>query len=383
LRILFTQKLAGTAGSEKHLLELIPNLKHRGVDVAFLQVQHPRDKNRNIDFHQDLLQAQVPVYSCETRFILSPFFLFRLVRLLRSINPQVLHTNLIHMDFIGALIKQFFLPKLKIVCTKHGYRDLYQSKHGLDSSRLRKNLFNFLSSWASKRADTIIFISQGLRTFFEKGGLSRGRSHVTIHYGFNLSGFVGNQTLTNYRFGRHQMLIIGRLVAVKQHLLVINLIPDLLRMVPDAVLVIVGSGPLKDELIRRTTELGVCNSVRFEGFQQNIHNYIGDSDLVLVPSVAEGFGITVLEAWAHAKAVVGFDVPAVNEIIENKMDGVLVKAFNHADFLNSMVDLLLSPERSRRLGENGRAKLMGKFSVSRMTGDTLRVYEGLLNSWRS
>ena len=74
--------------------------------------------------------------------------------------------------------------------------------------------------------------------------------------------------------------------------------------------------------------LNITSHIRWEGFKSNIHDYIRDSDLMVLPSSAEGFGLVILEAWQHLKPVIAFDVPAPNEIISDKVNGRLVTAFD-------------------------------------------------------
>lgn len=98
----------------------------------------------------------------------------------------------------------------------------------------------------------------------------------------------------------------------------IQAMPSVVRRIPDVQLIIGGSGPLKENLVRTTEALGLQAFIRFEGFipENSLPDYYGASDLFVLPTIdLEGFGLVTLEALASGLPVVGTPVGGTKEIL--------------------------------------------------------------------
>lgn len=377
MKVLLTQKMAGISGSERYFLSFLPELRKRGIDARFLVVQHPRNRQKNLGFIRELEANQVPVEVINSRFSISPWLIWKMAQLIRSQGFDLLQTNLIHADVWGACIKKFFLPKLKLLSVKHGYSEQYQTRHGLDPAHLRTDLMAVLTRWAGKHADRVISISDALNRFMTKGGLISADKGLAIPYGFDFAHVTTAVAPGGLRFGSPQIVVAGRVVPVKQHHLLLKILPALIKQFPDLAVVMVGAGPLLEDMKKMSDELGLTKHVHWEGFRTNMHDYIRDSDLMVIPSAAEGFGLVVLEAWHHAKPVVAFDVPAINEIIDDGVNGILVQPFNESRLLTSLSQLIGSSENMRNMGTAGRNKQQEHYRVNKMVDRTLAQMKAL------
>lgn len=380
MKVLLTQKMAGISGSERYLLSILPELQKRGVDARFLVVQHPRNRNKNLGFIQELEAKRVPVEVIDSRLSISPWLIWKMARLIKSQGFDLLQTNLIHADVWGACIKRFFIPKLKILSMKHGYSEQYQTRYGLDSAHLKTDFMAVLTRWAGRNADRVISISEALNSFLITGRLISDKKGVVIPYGFDFSDVPSSVESGLLRFGSPQILVAGRIVPVKQHHFLLRALPALIKQFPDLAVVMVGAGPLLKEMRRIAVELGLENNVHWEGFRTNMHDYIRDSDLMVIPSAAEGFGLVVLEAWHHAKPVVAFDVPAINEIIDDGVNGILVKPFDEGKLRAALADLIATPDGMRKMGEAGRKKHQEQYRVEKMVDRTLDQMKAITNA---
>lgn len=382
MKVLLVQKMAGISGSERYFLAILPELRRRGVDARFLVVQHPANAPKNVAFIEELQGASVPVYVLNTRFPLSPQLIWRLGGLIREERIDVLQTNLIHADVWGACLKQLLRRDLPLVSVKHGYSDAFQSAHGLDPSFLRPDALSLATRWAACQADKVVSISAGLQDFFVKGSLVPAEKATVIPYGFDFSKAPSAASPGTLRFGTPQIVVAGRLVDVKQHHLLLKVLPDLTSDFPQLSVVMVGAGPLLEKLQRAAGALGISEHVRWEGFRSNMHDYIRDSDLMVIPSAAEGFGLVVLEAWHHAKPVVAFDVPAINEIVHRGEDGELVTPFNTSELLQRLKHVLADPRKLAAMGAAGQRKQVGTYGIGPMCEKTMAVYEQVLRRVR-
>jgi len=375
MKILFVQKMAGISGSEKYYLNLLPILKRRDVDVHFLVVEHPNNMLKNKMFVELLKKDDIPVHIIESRWPISPSIIWEMYRLIQKESFDIVQTNLIHADVWGASVKKFFKPDIKLISVKHGYDEKYQQQYGFDSRYLKKDLFFHLTKWSAGYMDEVVSISQGLQDLLVEGGMVPAQKASIIPYGFDFDEIEEQTKPCELRYGDPQIIIAGRLVPVKQHHLVLEIMPQLIRKFSGIQLVIVGAGSIEDELKQTSLDLEIEDHVRWEGFRSNMHDYIRDSDLMVLPSSAEGFGLVVLEAWQHSKPVIAFDVPAPNEIIVDGEGGRLVEPFAVQLLYQAIDETLSDRERLQNMGRRGYKILKEKYSLDIMCNKILCIYE--------
>lgn len=378
MKVLFMQKMAGVAGSETYYLNLLPELVRRGVVVEFACIEHPDEAEKNDTFRSTLSEGGVPCHSFQTRSKIPVGVLWQLQGLIARGEFDIVQTNLIHADLWGALIKILRLGKLKLVSGKHGYSESYQAAHGFDPAYLKHDTFSLITRIAGLFANRIFCISDGLRNLLVSGGLVGAAKTVTIHYGFDFEDAPRWLEPGQGRFGTPQIVVVARLVAVKQHELLLDCLPGLTASFPDLKVVMIGDGPLRETLTTRAEKLGIAEHVEWLGFQRNVHDYIRDSDILVLPSAAEGFGLVILEAWYNRTPVVAFDVPALNEIISHESNGLLIRPFDKAACEKSLLLLFADSERISNMGEEGFREYRAKYSRNALVMKTLALYSEVI-----
>jgi glycosyltransferase involved in cell wall biosynthesis len=383
MRVLFVQKMAGIAGAETYYLKLLPVLRNFGVEPSFLVVEARADSGRNDPFVDELAAAGVRVDRLSSGRAASWTLLRQIARFVTSGGFDLVQSNLVHADVWLAAVKRLFLPDMKLVSTKHGYSDVYQSKHGFDPGHIHFDARAVLTRLAASQADRVVAISNGLAKLLRDSRLVPPEKLAVIPYGFSFADAIHELQPGAARKGDPQLITVGRLVAVKQHDLLIRSVPTLVGQFPNARLVIVGSGPEEARLKALAAELGVARYIVWTGFVRNIHDYLRDSDLFVFPSKAEGFGAVTLEALYNELPVIAFDVPAQNEIITPNVDGFLVKPFDTALLQDRILALLRDPELRRRVGRNGRATYESRYTVEAMVTNTLELYRDVLGRDRA
>lgn len=368
--------MSGVAGSERYLENIVPALKVQGIDVSFLVIQHPNNSEKNTDFISNLRKKDITVYILNSYVSISPIIIFKLIKIIKNNKFDILQSNLIYSDFIAAIVK-IFLPKLLLISVKHGYDEIFQTKYGLNYKKLKLSLFSFITKWSAKRANRVICISKALNSFLCNGKLVSKEKLVTVPYGFNFENMQLEDVKKKVRYGSPQIIITGRLEAVKQHDIFLRVIPELLKTFPDLSVLMVGDGSLKGSLKNLSAELGISKHIQWLGFQNNVHAYIQASDVMVIPSSAEGFGLVVLESWFHAKPVIAFDVPAINEIVEDGVDGILVSPFSESSLLASIIKILKDKNLSQQYGLSGQIKQNNLYDIKTMTNKTIKVLNNL------
>ena len=378
MRVLALQKVEGLAGSERYLLNLLPGLVSRGVAVTFLQVVRPKDEVNTVPIVRALQDGGVTVRTVNYDAPLSLPLLRRLNDEISAGDYDLVHSNLIHADIWVALIKMFWQRDMCVVSTKHGYDEAFQTRHGLDPQKVRLDLFSALTRFAGRWADHVIAVSDGLRRLLAGAKLVSETKISVIPLGLSFERSRSAMKPGEARYGSPQLVIVGRLVPVKQHALLFQVLPGLLSSHPGLKLVVVGGGPLESELRRKSAELGLADHIVFTGTRDNVHDFIRDSDVVLVPSSSEGFGAVILEGWYNAKPVVAFDVPAPNEIITHEQDGILVPAFDLLRLQNEISRMIDDADLRSNLGLVGQETYRDRYTPEAMVSATLAIYQKVL-----
>ena len=145
---------------------------------------------------------------------------------------------------------------------------------------------------------------------------------------------------------------------------VIEVMPQVIKKVPDIHYDIVGGGSdlaRHQELARK---LGVADRVHFLGFLQDesLQACYRNSDLFVMPSSGEGFGFVFLEAMQHRKPIVAANCTAVSEVVENGISGLLVERDNPAQLAEAIVRLCQDAELRKKMGAAGFARVQQNFT---------------------
>jgi glycosyltransferase involved in cell wall biosynthesis len=147
---------------------------------------------------------------------------------------------------------------------------------------------------------------------------------------------------------------------------------------PRARFVLVGDGPSRAILERQAAALGIAARTHFAGPRRDVGAAMAAFDLFVQPSLWEGFGLTLLEAMAARRPIVASRVGGVPEVVRDDREGLLVPAGDPDACAGAMITLLNDPERARRYGEAGRARVLAEFGIDRLASETATLYRQLL-----
>jgi glycosyltransferase involved in cell wall biosynthesis len=362
MRVAHVIKVTGVAGAEQHLLRLLPALRERGVDARFVGLDvEGTDATR---MYERLAEAGVPFEHVQCTTDVNPRMARDLVRAIRAPRPDLLHTHLVHGDIYGALAAQ--LTRVPYVSTRH------------NDDRYQLGPFRYVDRAFASRARRLIAISDAVRRFLVAAGLP-ARKFETIHYGLDAMPDLPSERTpeeTGVPEGAPLALAIGRLIEQKDHETLLRAFARVRAKAPDAMLAILGDGPLAGRTRALAAELGLADAVVMPG-RLETSDWLRRADVFVHSSRWEGFGIVLLEAMLAGLPVVATRVSAVPEIVADGETGVLVDAGDVESFAGALKGLLSDPKRARAFGAAGLERARSQFSVSRMTDATLALYESL------
>lgn len=288
------------------------------------------------------------------------------IRVVRKNNIDIIHANNFVPIFAGYVIST--MTNRPFVSTIH---DLF-SVSG----------FDYWRKWAKQSANPYAFIAGPL---MEKLAVKTPAVNHTVSLesksdivkfggsnpifilpnGVNLDEFPGSYSLPE---NRNQIVFVGRLVFYKNVSTVIKAMRIVCTAIPDARLVVIGNGPMKEEWEDLSRKLRLQNVVSFEGnvSHEEKLRVMQDSKALVLPSVFEGFGIVILESFAMRKPVIVSNIPPMTEIVTNCVDGYLVSPFDEYEWADRILKILQDPEAASRMGDNGRSKVVKNFTIQKI-----------------
>ncbi len=376
MKILFYLRLVVMGGAEKYLLTLIPALKQRNIDVGFFCTL--QDNNHDIvnNFSRHFTEAGIPVYVCKAASPVSLKAARHLAQVVKREQYTVVSAHLIHAEIIGVLSKLFFNLPCKLVTTKHGYLQQFMDVHGLDHLKLKRWTLSYqVEKFLQYFVADNFAVSQGLGKFYVQSGICQAHKIKVIYHGMDAT--EGQNLTAPIRYSNNQLLIVARLRKFKGHQYIIEAVKLLSKEIPDLKLVILGKGEEMEALQKLVNTYALKEWIIFEGFTDNVYRYINGSDVMVTPSLAEPFGLTVLEAYSCAKPVVAFNVTAFNETIIDGETGSLAQPYDVEELAQKIKYLLQNKTIATQWGLQGKKLLETKFSFNEMVRNTEAFFRQL------
>jgi glycosyltransferase involved in cell wall biosynthesis len=150
-----------------------------------------------------------------------------------------------------------------------------------------------------------------------------------------------------------------------------------LAEIPAAQFVVLGGGPIQQELSGEAARLGIASSVTFTGFRdddRDVLRLLRLADIFCLPTRREGLGIAFVEAMAMAVPVVGPRIAPITTVVADGETGLLVEPENDVAYAAAMVRLLRDPDLRRRMGEAGRRRVDALYDPRRAFAAVTAAY---------
>jgi glycosyltransferase involved in cell wall biosynthesis len=211
---------------------------------------------------------------------------------------------------------------------------------------------------------------------------------VTVHEGIDVEHVAAVPAVNVHQefWLPHDAPVIGNIAALVPHKGQRDLIEAahlVVREIPDARFVILGEGELREALERLVRAYHLEKHVLLPGFRTDVLGCLKGFDLLVMSSVTEGLGTSLLDAMACSKAVVATRTGGIPEVVEHEMTGVLVEPRDHRGMANAIVRLLKDDSARLRMGANGFVRVGERFTVDRMVAGTAAVYERVAGRGRA
>ena len=317
---------------------------------------------------------------------------FSIVQKLFEIRPDVTHTHTAKAGFLGRVAAILYNAtriqshRCLVVHTYHG--NVFRGYFGQLASMFVRAIERALALGT----DQIAVLSEQQRNeIVEELRIAPATKVTVVPLGLDLEPLLRlDASLPTLRreLGLPDdipvMGFVGRLVPIKDPTTLIRAFSLVKRRVPDAVLLLVGDGPMRGELETQTSALGIANAVKFLGWRQDLPAVYGALDIVLLSSINEGTPVSVIEAMAAGRAVVATDVGGVRDVVESGQTGVLVPPKDPEALAEAVSQLATDAHSRSRMGQAGRQVVQTRFRVARLIENIDRLYrEGLATKRRT
>lgn len=178
-----------------------------------------------------------------------------------------------------------------------------------------------------------------------------------------------------------KIISVGRLVEEKNHAFLIDAFAIIHTRYPHSSLEIIGDGPLKESLGNKIIALGMQQHITLEGYKEDIHSYLEDSDMFILPSKSEGLGIALIEAMAMGKLVIGTDAGGIPEVIDaKKPTGWIVQTDNIENMVETIEKVIKLPvDEKNRIAANAKRHVEKLFSPYKYLENLETFYRDLLH----
>ncbi|MFY9572174.1 MAG: glycosyltransferase [Blastocatellia bacterium] len=326
---------------------------------------------------RDYMESQgVRCFSCDCRFRSEyPRGLIKLARFLRRERVDILHTHLFEPSVIGLHAGGLAATPLRVMTRP------YSDYH----TRVQKKWHVRMDQRCTRLSDAIIAVSRHTAVhMIETEGAPSNKVHVVLNgidfERVELSGPDARERVRreNADDDAYLLLIVARLHPEKGHHYLFEALPEVRRRVNRPVrLLVAGTGPFDSAYKEEVRALGCEDIVSFLGFRKDSADLMAAADLLILPSVAEAFGLVLAEAIYLGTPVIATRAGGIPEIVDDGVDGVLVAPADTKALADAIVDLLNNPEKRRRLAGAGREKITASFRFQEMVGSYEAVYAKL------
>lgn len=171
--------------------------------------------------------------------------------------------------------------------------------------------------------------------------------------------------------------IVARLDPIKNHKSLIKAMQIVSTEFSETVLLVVGDGPSRGEIIALISECKLGRNVRLLGVRNDIPRLLSIMDVFVLCSKSEGLPLTLLEAMAAGKAIVATKVGGIPSVIEDAVNGLLIPPDDPKAIARAIIELLADKEKARRMGIMARKKFESEFTLNKMVKRYEEVYESV------
>lgn len=295
-----------------------------------------------------------------------------IARMLRETGADLLHAHFIDTDLLGFLASRF----ARVPMVEHVYRYPYPE------ARRHSLRYRIMAAGLSKMICVSAFVRDHLQQVTK---LPPERFEVVFN-GIDHAGFADRMSMPQKQalkrsigLGKDDFVIgnVSHLAVDKGHECLLKAGLVVLMRKPHVKLLIVGEGPLNNDLRALSRRLGIADNVVFAGKRADVPDLLSCMDIFAFPTLTESFGLCLIEAMASGRPVIATDDGSAPELIINDREGILIPPGDEKALAQAILRLMDDPELAKRLARAGLERSK-EFTVETMVRRLESLYEAVV-----
>ena len=362
MKILQVINSLNIGGAEKLILDLVPLLQKSGLEVDVLLLN-----GENTAFKIALEKQLVSVYSLGIKNnIYNPFLIIRLCRYIHKYD--LIHVHLFPAQYWVAIAKAISFSKVKLVTTEHS---TLNNRRGIAIFKLIDRLvyscYNRVITISNKATEL-------LATYLKKrSGIATIQNGVHIAL-YSNAIIYSKMDLVNIKEDNVLVTMVAGFREPKDQDTLIRAF----RLLPSQYhLVLVGDGTRKKICEQLANDFGLSNRIHFLGLRDDIPNILKTSDIVVMSSHWEGFGLAALEGMAANKPVIASNVPGLAQVVDGA--GILFEVGNANDLADKIQFLTINPDEYKRVVQKCQNRA-AEYDIQKMADGYIEIYNEVIKN---
>lgn len=381
--LLLSQFFSTTRGGGEYVFSLIAkNLAENGHDVFVItnkikEEEYTEYKNLRIILVPPTIQYKgglPPSFSDNISYVINATI--KGLKIIKNEKIDIIHSNNFAPALTGSFLSWFTL--IPHITTVHDIFSLCGR--------------NYWKEWG-RQAD-ISKINVMLAPFFERliirlkhsctHTVSEATKDDLIRFGEKRPIHVIHNSILEHNHhsiesNSKQFVYVGRLVFYKNLEVVIKAVNMIKNLQSKVKLIVVGDGPYKKTLEAFVEKLNLQNNVEFKGYvsAEEKTKIIAASHALVFPSLCEGFGLVILEAFAQGKPVLVSDIRPMSDIVTHNVTGFVLDPHDENQWAEHMLKIMNEPQQATTMGNNGNVLLGSKYNQEAMYQKIIQMYESV------
>lgn len=341
-------------GAEKLLLELCRGIVHGPyrLCVGYLRGDAPLKK--------DFQKHGIDVFQIRS--------LWEALRFIKEKNIKLVHTHLIRADILGVIAGR--LAGAKVISTKHNTNYFYK----------RSKIYPIIDSVINRIAHQIVCVSYAVKDWYvDKERLPERKTKV-IYNGINVesfSNYIPDKNREELGIDKNAKIVttVANFTRQKGYDNLLRSVKIITQEINNICFLWIGHGPLFDKFRKTISAEGMSQYIKMIGCVSDVRPFLAASDLFVLSSRWEGFGLVLLEAMAMRLPIVASSIDGIKEILSDEQYAILVKPEDpHA--LSQSIIKQLHDNSKEKCSYNNLQKYDIRFTVKQYLGE----YNALLSA---
>ena len=361
-RILHLIQTSGPGGAENLFLNLIQRTRRKYKTTAGLI--------KKGWLYQQLEQRGIDVKVLPSGGSFDLKLIKNIATFIRKEQINIIQSHLFDMNFYSSIAAR--IARIPHICTEHGDIHHIAKKADINTKIKAITILNLTKE--------LIFVSQFTRDQFLR--IARGPTEKTkvIYNGIALEEYESQIDIYSIKSElglKTNQLIVGNvanLYPVKGHRYFLQAAKEVLQQIPHTRFLVIGKGPLENELKNEALKIGIFDYVKFLGFRDDVRDLLKIMDVFVLPSLSEGLPLSLIEAMASKVPIVASNVGGISEIVSQGKNGFLVSPGCSDILASKIITLLRDKYMAKKLGMNGYRKVKSQFSLQQMVNKYVELY---------